>query len=598
MTRMTQMRPPSTDDPTLFTAAESTAPSEPGRVVFLTNRHNLLEALASGMIAARDSYTKYYDDLLALSPGRVPLVRAPLAADVCELASGGESNAFPVALELDPDFFPAGPMPALGPLDGIARVGDSNAAAWISPSPIPLSAVKTVHFRSANERKEFERRQYENVPSLSMPVAVSPHLFEGGSTPAADLRGWLVSAPVGATNANVTTDTMNPPPAEAHQTTDRLAGALCLIAVAAPPRRAALAAVGALLSRHPAIASTNAGATEAAPKKVGRKSKSRPKGEARADSKTEASEIPRWILAAFGGEPAPGGDDLEVRLFGVALRVLSAITRSAGWRPTDVLTSIETELRASAALTAEQDIELGRTMEYVRAIVRAERELKPFRPDAGLDAAKALLMVLLRPEPERLLAWPREEIGATESVWLTAVAYAGALTGLKRLPTATRPEPLHAYLGEWAVERLTGPDQPSWVRSGEPKRVVDVVAGADSLSLTIGAETLVSIPVAPPSLAERVAALDVDNADIAERLAAMCRVLGWADCVWTTITIAGSPLTVNPERRGTAVTVRITGWPEISTSLNPEKLHSRLSREGIRPDEEARVVETLGSALG
>jgi len=48
---------------------------------YITNQFNLREILSGGFIASRESFDdKYYPDLLAESPGRIPLFTGPVPA--------------------------------------------------------------------------------------------------------------------------------------------------------------------------------------------------------------------------------------------------------------------------------------------------------------------------------------------------------------------------------------------------------------------------------------------------------------------------------------------------------------------------------------
>src|SRR5687768_1165974 len=80
-----------------------------------TNRFNLLEILASRVIAPRAAYDKYYTDLLELAPGRIPVIAGPVGARTIELVTREGDATFPVLLELRRAVIKDVPVSALGP---------------------------------------------------------------------------------------------------------------------------------------------------------------------------------------------------------------------------------------------------------------------------------------------------------------------------------------------------------------------------------------------------------------------------------------------------------------------------------------------------
>lgn len=553
-------------DPSLFSATGEQRPT--GEIVFLTNRHNLLEILASGVIAPREAYAKYYDDILAQSPGRIPLLRAPVGVEACEMVVAGEETAYPVALELDVRKLSGGPFPALCGAGATARLMDASALAWAPVGAIPLSVVSRVHFRSDPERREYERRHYENVPPLGIPVEVSPRLFDASEALDGSLRQWLVGLAAA-----------HGPDAADYDRVDRLAGAICMIVAAAPARPEVFSGLAVLLSA-PA-------AEPPASKKRGRKGKEK--------DAPRQGVLPEWLITLWDNSSG-GQASLESRLFGSAFRVFSGITRSAGWHPVEALSAIEADVRAGK-LTKAEEAEISRTVEHIRAIVRNERDLKPFRPDSGLDVAKAILMVLLRPDPSRLLAWPRQELAATDSVWITAAALGGALSGFKRLSTSIRGGTLHSYVSERAALQLLRGVESAWPAPEATLSAVDVVHEEGRLALRTGDGVLISREQAPPTLTQLVAQLDVTMEAVARRLAEVCRVLDWTDCVTTSVMLSSPEFTVRSERRGAPLSIQVSGWPEVVSRLNGERFKQRLEREGLGAEHDESVRKLLAETL-
>jgi hypothetical protein len=147
--------------------AETSGPAPSGGALrgVLTNRWNLIEFLSRRLIVPMEVFVKYYDDLLRLTPGRVPLVTSPVSDDLVAAVTGEDPAVmFPVFIEVDRDF------------DGEScRV-------------IPWSKVIAVHFRNKREREEHIAREFDNV-SVSPVLKVSPELFGGGTTSPQSLEG-------------------------------------------------------------------------------------------------------------------------------------------------------------------------------------------------------------------------------------------------------------------------------------------------------------------------------------------------------------------------------------------------------------------------
>lgn len=556
-----------TADPSLF--GPMTEPMVSSPILFLTNRHNLLEILASGVIAPRAAFEKYYDDLLALAPGRVPLLRGPVTREACEVVSGEDETAFPVALELDSGKLAASTFPSFGGQGSASKLASSQALAWAPAGAIPLAAVVRLHFRSETERREHERRQYENVPDVSIPSEVSPGLFNLNDSGTAGLRAWL-----GQVAADTTMG------AAEYTRVDRLTGATCMVAAAAPARPEVFRALATLFTTSVSDAPQ--------PKKRGKKDKEMA-------AAVGAAALPDWIMSVWrGGGAQP--TDLESRLFRAALKVFSGISRASGWRPVEALAAIDAEVRTEKLNKAE-DAEIARTTDHIRAILRNVRDLKPFRPDSGLDVAKALLMVLLRPEPARLLAWPRADIGASEAVFVTAAALSGALAGYKRLPANLREGELHGLLSERIALVLSRSSGAAWPGTGFMTSALEVVEEEGQLMLRSGGGVVLSRRVAPPTLAQLISGLDRSKSELAQRCMDVCQVLGWNDCVVTTITLDSAEFHVRAERKGSPMTLRVAGWPEVSVQLNDQRFGERLASEGIRAEHKERVRALLGDHL-
>lgn len=163
------------------------------------------------------------------------------------------------------------------------------------------------------------------------------------------------------------------------------------------------------------------------------------------------------------GSAAPDPDD------GLALGVLEVLSESdpaSDWSPRRLVKSLMSD-------NADRP-DVARNLEAVRQIVSGERDFSPFRSGdtGGLISAKALLMVLLRPRLDSLLAWDREDTNADDGTLLLSGALAGWMTGVTRLPAEMRDVRLDDATAAWACQFGVEPIPPD----------VFVVAEQDSTS--------------------------------------------------------------------------------------------------------------------
>jgi hypothetical protein len=484
-----------------------------------------------------------------------------------------------VAIELDSNRLSAGKVPSLG-VDGqsIDRIiGDPSALAWAPAGAIPFSAVKCVHFASEKDREEHEARQYENVRVNATPSQVSPELFSkaGAHVNQEAFLAWLSShsAPLGFD-------------ARTFDALDRDAGAWTVLAAALPASANALGAFTTLLAE----------ATPSRPTKKGVKRK--PKSAAK-----RSGGLPGWIELTLAGtrldDVPPAQADLETRLFLATLSVFRESTLRERWRPLDVLASIEVRVR-ELRLPEQDEAELLKNLEPIRGILRNERDFRPLNTGKGLLVAKALLLVLLRPEPQRLLSWARQASGASDEMMLTAAVLSGLRSGHKRLPMSLRNEGLDTFLAERAAGLLS-PTEGAWTPPPHAEQDLSVAEvarenGDASLALMWRGLPLLSRTKPPPTLAETMLSMklgDPSKNDLALRIV---RALDWADCVRTLVNLPAGEYSLK-RGKGSTLVLTTTGFPTVSHVLDEARFNERLTKEGVPPDREKQLWEFVNGEL-
>lgn len=360
-----------------------------GSLFYLTNRMNLNGILASRLVAPRESFGKYYADLLEASPQWVPLLRQPPSAHLMELVTNERGSGAPVLIEFPPS---------------ACRFGVTAGGA-IYMRALRLAEATVIHFPDSRSLREHRARMYSNVHPHYDLLHVTPELFSGTGCDVA------IEAP----EAGVSID---------WQSVDRVRGAL-----------SAAVAYGVSGAHHDQARALLGGTAR--------------------DSVTP--RVPPWLALArlddvARREPLPANAvDAETATFAAIYKVLGECDVEGSWAPSLVIARVRELVRSIAV--SESDLELiGRNLKRVHQLVDAEVGFEPFRAtSSGLITAKALILVLLRPDLAELLSWPVKETGADELTMLTAAIMAGRLRGLSRESTLNRQIDFDDITAAWAV---------------------------------------------------------------------------------------------------------------------------------------------------
>lgn len=362
---------------------------------FLTNRMNLNGILSSRLVAPRESFQKYYTDLLQQTPGWVPLLReAPTSAQI-EAVTTERGAGAPVIVEFPRDV--AGKLQPDVPVVFVPAVA--------------LSMAVAIHLPSERDLREHRARGYSNVHAHDELLRVSPELFD---SEAADPHALM------------------PPGAAADvdwRRIDRIRGAVsAAVRSASSGEQLALAAALVGAPKLPAAMTV-------------------PPWLAWSDVDDHAARDTR---------PQPDSAVPDHVVFRAAYEVLGERDVTEAWSPSAVLDAVEARVR-KAGLADDAADAMIRNLGRVRSIVNVEVDFEPFRPSArALVSAKALLLVLLRQELDQLLAWSDEETGADDATQVVAAVLAGRLRGLSRESTELRSLELDDLTAAWAVRVARG----------------------------------------------------------------------------------------------------------------------------------------------
>ncbi|WP_216693736.1 hypothetical protein [Dietzia psychralcaliphila] len=383
----------------IFTAG----PAAGNSLYFLTNRMNLNGVLSSRLLGPRESFHKYYKDLLQQTPGWVPLLTKPPNARLIDMVTEEHGAGAPVIIEF---------------AYSVANLAASRESVVYLPA-VALSDAKAIHFPALRDLRAQQARRYRNVHADEELLRVSPELFRSG------LVDELTLAPP-----------MRPPKVDWHKL-DRIRGAVSA-AVAAATSGEQLALVAAALG---------------------------------AEGPMAATPLLNWLdwseiddHAASGARVQPDRRMPDRVFFRVAYDILAEHDISKSWSPNEVLDEVSARFR-QVELPEEPAGLLFRNLERVRAIVDGEADFEPLRPSSqSLVSARALLLLLLRPELGQLLAWPEAQTGADGATRVVGGILAGRLRGLSRESTELRSQELDDLTGAWAVRSSMGASELGEVR--------------------------------------------------------------------------------------------------------------------------------------
>lgn len=268
-----------------------------------------------------------------------------------------------------------------------------------------LSDVTAIHFPDQRSVREHRARTYGNVHAHDELLRVTPDLFDSG------LPDVAVAVPSGVA------------PEVDWRRLDRVRGALNGLLAASD--------TGESL----AIAARAFGASDV----------------------PEDAPAPPWLRwAELTGNSVDAAHEsadqsADRLIFAASYDVLAECDQTVSWSPLEVLESVASRVVATEPAREVMGV-VDRHLGRVRELVSAKSDFEPFRnPGSPHVAAKSLLLVLLRPDLEQLLAWSPEDTGADEVTMLVAALFAGRLRGLARESVALRRPLLDDLTAAWVV---------------------------------------------------------------------------------------------------------------------------------------------------
>ncbi|MBZ0135005.1 MAG: YbjN domain-containing protein [Planctomycetes bacterium] len=256
-----------------------------------------------------------------------------------------------------------------------------------------VGQFSAILFRTSDEREDFLLREFENMPVDVDLIGVAPGLYAENESTVAEGSGRDVDA--SAAKA-ASTDSV---PARA----DSIIGGLCGLCAAVPDTAAWVKLVQHLFT-DPDSAQGDA-----------------------------LDEPVAWLRTAvddaMGSSLEGGNTDPDPLLFRTLLAELAGRDPSDGWNASEVLESLLGSL--PPALSAQSDVRDWARI--VGDVLSNKREVAALS-DEGSIVRRAIMLMLLRPEPKDILAAGRSSLRAGHQVSALAALLSGTWAGLERLP--------------------------------------------------------------------------------------------------------------------------------------------------------------------
>lgn len=365
------------------------------RLVFATNRANVLPILSSGLVRPMAAYEKYYDDLLSYCPGLIPLWPNGVRASVVPLLSSGEPGMFPVLVELDPKLMMSQPQSSLSldceVIGPEATPAGRSVLCHLLSSPIPIAAVKCLHFSSKGHMEDFEARDFDNVLALP-PLQVTPAAFVAGGPDPAKFAAALKTISVPAAGSGE------------FRRLDAAMGAVAMLSLLLPSSKSWLDALAATVS-YPQ------------------------------SKQPQQGTLPSWIstlvaLIMHPKLPNEPGRSVEFRLMHAAIELFRSASPKDGWVEAKIVAELASRASLGASPTDRKEIESWR--DVVTSIARADKQAGSL-DDSGALVRRALLLLVLRCTPDRIALASETPLRPGPQVTAVAGMLSGLFHGYSRL---------------------------------------------------------------------------------------------------------------------------------------------------------------------
>jgi len=530
------------EQPLFDSAKDLNGGMEPTRseipLLFPTNLPNLIHFLSRGYLAPKGCFgedDKYYRDLLAMVPGRLPLFTPPVSEEVIDLVQReSRRTARPVLVELDAADLVAARVPGVDEEERSAEVFLDSREFKVAAPPVVITTgkIRCIHFLDDRDLKTARRRRFGNVRELPEALAkVSPGLRDEIGLSVGALQSWFSSldAPTG------------PTPQE-FKDVDKTAGAAALMAHSNPELAEGI--LNLLNGRD-----------------------------------RTSGQLPSWI-SLDGSGAAAGASTADAKTRHTADRIVFQSASSAlratsprSLRPRETLKEINKVLTESEGLPNQDRKNIRESVKRIENILASEAPFDGVKNDR-YPSLQGLMFFLIKDSPEPLMQWSPADTGASTEAHLASAAYCGLVYGHAGLPLEFRSESLDQKLAEWAAGELT--NLPSDAEESRARDVKEAIEKPNSISQQVRTKFLEA---------------DLENEGPVRNAAIeLCRKKSWTDCIETLVfAVDRSEVETRVTKEGgnnqkLKMAWRIPGAAEVRYSLDTERFRSRIRQDEIAED--------------
>jgi hypothetical protein len=502
------------------------------RFYYVTNQFNLREILSSGFIASRHSFDdKYYEDLLNLCPGKIPLFENCIDEIIIkEVNRHDPETSYAVIFDIEGAAIDRAQLEKVENNTQNARI-----SAFLYEGALYLNSIKNILFLNDKELRDFSSRTFKDLPDYSNLFKVDDSFVNN------EISFESILKSIGKMQVSDIPSTVD------FIRIDKMGGA------------------GALYCSYVKN-------SESAILDLLRGSKSK-----------KLSRIPAWIQTGF--EPKSSNElasitDINQLLYSATVTVLHRYNFETVNQRTKILDEIE-DVTKQAFLSEEDQATLQRRYARTKKYINNEIEFEPFRSQEGDEVLKSILLFLLRPQYSDLLLWKTSETGASTDIMATALTFAGIVAGRKSIDVKYRPIKFEEKIVNAVLESLKWQRETKVkVTKGSSKKSAGKKESEKEINLFTEDKTQYGTTDGDKEILSFLEQFKVNEFDLKTANLALdiCKQLNWDDCLYTHIeSDTSSGVVILPGKSPSRISIRIMGPSQIKTGADPEMFRTRLS---------------------
>ncbi len=358
-------------------------------------RASLVDLLAGGVLAPYGYHSRSSNDLQFFSIDGILLIKNGLSQDILDAPDLVGTKGFTVLVEVDFNSMPDIKLKGINAKGQTRKVlmNDANQSMLLLyPAIIPGIKIKAIHFRSESDKRNFVSRRFENVPMEKRLLKISEELF------CKDFPCDMGNIIKGLKKSEGGFDLK-----ASYMTSDSYVGSAALLISTLPAKKNWLEFSKEVL--------TQKGATNL---------------------------FEKLLSKVIEGH-------LDRELFKVTFSLMQNMDTSEGWQSKNFLKEIYDALKITLLKEDEKE-HLDMWYKACDDILNNKRNITPLT-DQKMKVGRAILLLLLRPEPDAILDSQHSSLEPGEEVRAIAAMLSGVRFGFEELPNSIKLKtPMHELL--------------------------------------------------------------------------------------------------------------------------------------------------------